>query len=249
MLRTQRAIVRPERRQMRKRNFVHSALGEYRELDVTRGNVGTVVVSDAEIKGLMRYLDTAETQDADRKVLELLENMLQLEKMERPLWGESKEEAEFAAKSMVRRGQMVPNPALRKIAPEKYKKELALADKTYSINKTLREYIFLPRVWSTGQRPWVVLWDIIPKATKTSRLRNGIIEVNDGVALRLILDFAKAGLLNRLRKCLHCQKWLYAGFRHQDFCCTNCQQKHYAKSPDWRMKRRNYMREYRRRTM
>ena len=169
--------------------------------------------------------------------------------MERPLWGETKKEAEFAGKSVTKAGRTVPHPRLKRIAPEKYRKELALREKTYAINEVLRRYVFLPRVWSTGQRPWVVLWDIVPRSTTGSRLRNGTLELNDGIALRLILDFAKAGHLNRFRRCLHCRKWLYAKFRHQDFCCTGCQQKHYAKSPEWRAKRRDYMREYRRRTM
>lgn len=230
------------------KRFQHSELGEFRPLDVTRGSVGTVMVSDAEIRGLLRYLNYAENDKTDKEVLVLLEEMLELEKMERPLWGETKKETEVPT-MVTRAGRTVPNPSLAKIAPQKYKQELAITEKAHRINATLRKYLFLPRIWSTGQRPWVLDWEVRPNSAKKSKLRDGMLELNDGAALRLILDFAKAGYLNRLRRCLQCKKWLYAKFRHQDFCCTNCQQKHYAKSPEWRAKRRNYMRSYRQRFM
>ena len=231
------------------KKFIHPDLGEFRELDVTKGSVGTVVVSDAEIRGLIHYLNAAENHETDREILRLLENMLELEKMERPLWGETKREAELAAIVATKRGRTVPNPALRKIAPEKYRQELAIDEKTHKINETLRGYLFVPRVWSTGQRPWGVMWDIRPNNPRKLKMKDGRLELNDGMALRLILDFAKAGILNRLRRCMHCGNWLYAKFRHQDFCSTKCQQKHYSTSSEWRAKRRDYMRRYRRRFM
>ena len=230
------------------RRFRHPGLGEFRSLDVTKGSVGTVMVSDAEIRGLIRYLNNAENEETDKEVLVLLEEMLELEKMERPVWGETKKETEVPV-MVTRAGRTVPNPALAKTAPLKYKQEVAITEKTHRVNATLHKYLFLPRIWSTGQRPWVVLWDVRPNNAKKTKLRDGMLELNDGTALRLILDFAKAGYLNRLRRCLHCKNWLYAKFRHQDFCCTNCQQKHYAKSPEWKAKRRDYMRGYRQRFM
>jgi len=247
MLRSWHSVVQQKGAPMPRR-FRHSGLGEFHPLDVTRGSVGTVMVSDAEIRGLIRYLNYAENDETDKEVLVLLEEMLELEKMERPLWGETKKETEVPM-MVTRAGRTVPNPTLAKIAPEKYKQELAITEKTHRINATLHKYLFLPRIWSTGQRPWVVMWDVRPNTPKRTELRAGMLELNDGMALRLILDFAKAGYLNRLRRCLHCKKWLYAKFRHQDFCCTNCQQKHYAKSPEWKAKRRDYMRGYRQRVM
>ena len=207
------------------------------------------MVCDAEIRGLIRYLNDAEAHGADRTVLELLEQMLELDKMDRPSWGETKEESEIQT-MVTKAGRSVLNPALKRVAPEKYRQELAITEKTDRINKELRKYRFLPRTWSVGApRPWTVIWEVLPNNFKKSQLVNGLIELHDGMALRMILDFASAGYLNRLRRCLHCRNWLYAKFRHQDFCKTECQQKHYAKSPEWKAKRRDYMRGYRQHMM
>ena len=233
---------------MRKR--LHSPeFGEYHPLDVGKGGVGTVMVSDAEIRGLIQYLNYAQRKGADRTVLELLEQMLELDKMNRPLWGETEEEREVA--SMVRKaGRSVLSPVLKKISPEKYRQELAVTDKTYQINRELSKYRFLPRTWSIGApKPWKVMWEVLPNTPTKVRFREGSFELNDGMALRMILDFARAGYLTRLRKCLRCHNWLYAKFKHQEFCSTKCQQTHYAKSPEWKAKRRDYMRRYRHQTM
>src|SRR5215470_11513863 len=96
--------------------------GEYHPLDLTRGGVGTVMVSDAEIRGLIQYLNDAQSHGIDRTVLELLEQMLELDKMDRPLWGETSEEREIPM-MVAKAGRTVPNPALKKIAPEKYRQE------------------------------------------------------------------------------------------------------------------------------
>ena len=231
---------------MRKR-LQDPVFGEYHPLDL--GGVGTVMVSDAEIRGLIQYLNDAQSHGADRTVLELLEQMLELDKMDRPLWGETKEEREIPM-MVTKAGRTVPNPALKKITPEKYRQELAITEKTHQINVTLRKYRFQPRAWSIGERrPWTVMWDALPNASKKAKFRSGVVELNDGMALRMILDFARAGYLSRLRRCLHCRNWLFAKFRHQDFCSTKCQQKHYAKSPEWKAKRRDYMRRYRQQMM
>lgn len=54
------------------------------------------------------------------------------------------------------------------------------------------------------------------------------------------------GLLSRVRRCLKCQRWFYARFKHKLFCGTPCQQSYYRESPEWREGRRKYMRRYRR---
>jgi hypothetical protein len=226
------------------KRFRHPEFGEYHPLDLTKGGVGTVMVSDAEIRGLVQYLNNAQNREADRAVLDLLEQMLALDKMERPLWGETQEEREVAT-MVTRMGRTVPNPRLKRIAPEKYRQELAITEKTYQINWKLSRYRFLPRAWSTGQRPWIVNWEVLPNTSRKPKLRDGLFQLNDGMALRMILDFARAGCLNRLRRCLRCLSWLYAKYRHQNFCSTKCQQKHYAISPEWKAKRRDYMRRYR----
>jgi hypothetical protein len=203
------------------------------------------MISDAQIRGLIQYLDDAQTHGADRTVLDILEQMLELDRMDRPLWGETKEEREITT-MVTKAGRTVLNPAFKMIAPEKYRQELAITGRTDHINRELSKYRFLPRIWSIGvPRPWNVMWNVVPNTSKKLKFRDGVFELNDGMALRMILDFAHAGYLNRLRRCLHCRYWLYAKFRHQDFCSTKCQQKHYAISPEWKAKRRDYMRRYR----
>jgi hypothetical protein len=44
---------------------------------------------------------------------------------------------------------------------------------------------------------------------------------------------------------LTCSKWFFARFSHQKFCKTLCQQKHYWQSPEWKNRRRAYIRGYR----
>jgi len=229
---------------MRKR--LHSPeFGEYHPLDVGKGGVGTVMVSDAEIRGLIQYLNYAQGKGADRTVLELLEQMLELDKMNRAFCSETEEEREVEW-TVTKAGRTVPNPVLKKISPEKYRQELAVTDKTYQINRELSKYRFLPQARSIGApRPWTVVWKVLPNMPTKARFRKRLFEFNDGTALRMILDFARAGYLMRLRKCLRCHKWLYAKFKHQEFCSTKCQQKHYAISPEWKAKRRDYMRRYR----
>ena len=229
---------------MRKR--LHSPeFGEYHPLDVGKGGVGTVMVSDAEIRGLIQYLNYAQGKGADRTVLELLEQMLELDKMNRAFCSETEEEREVEW-TVTKAGRTVPNPVLKKISPEKYRQELAVTDKTYQINRELSKYRFLPQARSIGApRPWTVVWKVLPNMPTKARFRKRLFEFNDGTALRMILDFARAGYLTRLRKCLRCHNWLYAKFKHQEFCSTKCQQKHYAISPEWKAKRRDYMRRYR----
>jgi hypothetical protein len=227
-----------------RRRLRHPEFGEYQPLKLA-GSIVTVMVSEAEIRGLVHFLNNAQSRDADRTVLELLEEMLELDKMDRPLWGETKEEGEVAI-MVTKAGRTVPNPVLKKIAPNKYRQELLISEKTDHINRELNRYRFLPRTWSIGSpRPWTVIWDVIANTPTKVEFRDGRLELNDGLALRMILDFARAGYLNRLRRCLHCRNWLYAKFKHQNFCAMKCQQKHYAISPEWKAKRRDYMRRYR----
>jgi len=229
---------------MRKRS--HSPVfGEYHPLEVRKKGAEIVMVSDAEIRGLIQYLNYAQGKGADRTVLELLEQMLELDKMNRAFCSETEEEREVEW-TVTKAGRTVPNPVLKKISPEKYRQELAVTDKTYQINRELSKYRFLPQARSIGApRPWTVVWKVLPNMPTKARFRKRLFEFNDGTALRMILDFARAGYLMRLRKCLRCHKWLYAKFKHQEFCSTKCQQKHYAISPEWKAKRRDYMRRYR----
>ena len=60
-----------------------------------------------------------------------------------------------------------------------------------------------------------------------------------------MLQLVRQGYLNRVRHCELCRKWFYARFRHQTFCGTICQQKHYRSSSEWKAHRSEWMRDYR----
>src|SRR5690349_9211060 len=118
-----------------RRRLRHPEFGEYQPLELAGSSV-TVMVSEAEIRGLVHFLNNAQSRDADRTVLELLEEMLELDKMDRPLWGETKEEREVVT-MVTKAGRTVPNPVLKKIAPNKYRQELLISEKTDHINREL----------------------------------------------------------------------------------------------------------------
>jgi hypothetical protein len=234
---------------MRKR-FRSSTLGDYHKVDVSRGNLGAIFLSDAELKGLIEFLNAAEAKPDGVEIVQIVEEMLQLEAAEEPNWGATKAEQEFASgpnarpMTIMRHGKSVINPLLKNISPDKYRRQSEIDKVQMSLDARLSRRTFYPRVWWAGNR-WVVFWRIPSRM----RLRKGIMELDDAGALRMILDLARGGFLSRLRRCSRCHKWLYAKFRHQNFCSTECQQKHYKDSPEWRKKRRDYMRGYRRQTM
>lgn len=111
------------------------------------------------------------------------------------------------------------------------------------LNRDLRRYQFRPWVsphydanWHTIQ--WGVIW---------YSGRPGRDPMQTGEALDTIFDLARAGQLNRLRRCARCRNWLYANPRHQNYCSTKCQQKQYTQSDRFKEQRRAYMRDrYRR---
>lgn len=199
--------------------------------------LGSTVVQKRFLADLTAYLNLPTTSEVRRRIIWLLEQMLELEKVRPPVFNEDIGDQPLM---VMRRGMGVPNPLFKKVAPAKYRLQRQIDQKTLLINRELRRFRFLPFV-SPLMGKWDLRWLISHQKGRTSTKKS----LGDGVALHLILDFAKAGYLNRLRRCLRCQEWFYASVRHQNFCSTNCQQKHYADSDEWRTKRRDYMRNYR----
>jgi hypothetical protein len=68
-------------------------------------------------------------------------------------------------------------------------------------------------------------------------------------ALVTFLALAWSDHLNQLRRCPYCQKWLYARYKRQIFCSTKCQQKRYTDTDKFKRHRREYMRDYYRRSL
>lgn len=106
------------------------------------------------------------------------------------------------------------------------------------LNRYLRRYRFRPLLtpwYDANEHParWFVHW---------YSGRPGRRPIRKFGPLDMIFDLARAGQLNRLRHCSHCQEWLYARSRHQIFCSTKCQQKHFTATEAFKAHRREYMR-------
>jgi len=221
------------------RKYRHPTRRQYHKLPT--GSLMMTHVPEAALSALVLYLNNAEAPE-EKNIVQILEEMLELEKIEQPIWSESVDPL-----MVIRKGRAVPNPLLKKIAPEKYAPQMEVDRRELSINQKLAQYQFVPFASApVGSRRWAVTWLI---RSRMPRRRPGFplnpMEVDDGMACQMILELARAGWLNRLRRCQRCHNWLYAKFRHQTFCSTKCQQKHYAQSEEWKAKRREYMREYR----
>jgi len=228
------------------KRYRHPELGAFHKLDLSGGSIAGTHVPDKMLDELINFLNGPEKSTRSNKTLEILEEMLQLDRITPPVWNEQID----GSMVVMKKGTAWPNPTLKRHAPAKYALQVEINQRQDSINRQLARYRFLPHAsphWVGGR--WLVTWKIV--SPRDSRKRNGVHQevLSEGVALHLILDFARAGYLNRFRRCSRCGKWLYAKFRHQAFCSTECQQKHYSKSEDWRRKRREYMRQYRQRTM
>jgi len=233
------------------RRFRHPKLGEFHKFVVAKNNIWTTLISDAELARLVKFLSDSNQNHEAKKMVRIVDNMLALEKIEPPVWGVTEKERAFSRgpnalpMTVVRNGRSFPHPKLKKISPEKYQQQLDIDEKRSLVTTELARHQYVPIVF-LGPRPrWNVMWRVRAEAAGRLRGNRRSSELNDGAALQMILDLARAGYLNRLRRCVYCEKWLYAKFRHQMFCSRKCQQKHYAHSEEWRAKRREYMRGYR----
>ena len=66
----------------------------------------------------------------------------------------------------------------------------------------------------------------------------------EGAIVRRLLALTRErGALARFRKCSHCNQWFYGATAHQRFCGEACRRKYVSSSPEFKEKRRVYMRE------
>jgi hypothetical protein len=63
--------------------------------------------------------------------------------------------------------------------------------------------------------------------------------------LEVLVDCANAGQLDRFRECPACGNWFYATLKAQRCCSIKCRQKLHARSPEFKERRREYMRNLR----
>jgi len=59
----------------------------------------------------------------------------------------------------------------------------------------------------------------------------------------LLEKLKEPGAIGRFRNCAECRQWFYAATSHQQFCTDACRRRNTARNPDFREKRRVYMRE------
>jgi len=61
-----------------------------------------------------------------------------------------------------------------------------------------------------------------------------------------VLDLAKEGKLQGIQRCDRCRRWYFAFVQHQRYCDRSCQQSNFRTNPKFKLKRKHYMRGYRR---
>jgi hypothetical protein len=154
---------------------------------------------------------------------------------------------EFLNKTATRPGKkivMIVAVEWEKTDPNKYKLHWEIEKRRALLERELSRYRFTPRAevamggGGKGPSVWAAWWK-----GNDSRREEGLRFVAPE-ALELILKLTQTGDLTRLRQCNQCQKWLFARFRHQTFCSTQCQQRNYTQSDTWKAHRRAYMRRY-----
>jgi len=158
--------------------------------------------------------------------------MLEIEEMTKPI-----------------KGIVWPAMELKKTDPAKFDLLCEIDHKVAQLQRELAKFKFVPRaevaVGGSGTASeWATWWgrgDDQEKSEPGLRMRGG-------EAVELILRITQIGSLTRLRRCTNCGKWLYAKFRHQNYCSVGCQQKSYTQSEHWKAHRRQYMRNYYHRT-
>jgi hypothetical protein len=93
-----------------------------------------------------------------------------------------------------------------------------------------------PKPLTDWQR-WGIEWD--PTAEGMGRAQ--------ALALRELLELASRGLLGHVKKCerKECNRWFFARFHHQRFHSQKCQLEVFRSSPEWKQKRRDYMKRLR----
>jgi hypothetical protein len=196
---------------------------------IHRSEIGSGLLSSVTLlRDLIKFLNETRTPRGKR-VLQILERMLEIEAMAKPV-----------------RGNILTDMSLKREDPTKFRLFCEIDDKMVVLARELANFKFIPRAevfagGNGGVSAWTTWWGK-PKERWEKHLR-----LTPSEAVEVILRLTEIGCLTRLKRCSHCRKWLYARFRHQEFCSVACQQKGYTQSEQWKARRREYMRDYYRR--
>jgi hypothetical protein len=71
----------------------------------------------------------------------------------------------------------------------------------------------------------------------------GVPEI-ERAAIDAFVDLGEEGLIGRIRRCQHCQRWIFARFPHQSCCSAYCRERVFRSSEQWKAKRREKAKEY-----
>jgi len=181
------------------------------------------------LNDLIKFLNQTGTSQG-KKIVMILEKMLELEQITRPIKPEE---------------PMIAALEWKRTDPQKYQLHCEIYEREQILKKELSKYRFRPRAavvmggGGKGPSQWSVWWRGDSDGTSEEHVGMRVTE-----ALEMILRLTQIGELTRLRRCNECQKWLFARFRHQAFCSTKCQQRNYTQSDAWKAHRRAYMRGY-----
>lgn len=102
----------------------------------------------------------------------------------------------------------------------------ALTDLLLKLNRMMRRYPSHSVVLAT---PSGVEWD---RAGRGGRK----VTLDEWDAFCTIAELGRGGLLERVRQCPVCSKWVFARFSHQRFCSPACQIKQFRSSKEWKAK-------------
>lgn len=180
------------------------------------------------LSDLISFLNRTKT-GRGKRIVAILEKMLELEEMTKPIPPEE---------------PMIAAVEWKRTDPNKYQIHWEIEKRSAMLQWELSKYRFTPRAvvamgsGGKGSSEWATWWHV-DFSDREKHLRMVASE-----ALVLILKLTQIGYLTRLRRCVRCQKWLYAHSRHKVFCSMECQQKQYTHSEEFRAKRRVYMRGY-----
>lgn len=111
---------------------------------------------------------------------------------------------------------------------------------TYTIKPELiagRKGQFYVR-WKPTRKADTVLLDVSSRGDR--------IILGEGDVLLRIVELARVGSVDRVRRCAECSKWFFARIEHQAYCDRDCQQAHFRGSEHFKAHRSAYMRQYRR---
>jgi len=200
-------------------------LGRLERINIEGGLPPSVTL----LRDLIKFLNQTGTSRG-KKIVMILEKMLELEEM---------------TKSIKPEEPMIAAVEWQRTEPKKYQVHWEVEKRRVILEKELSKYRFTPHaavaMGGGGQGPsqWAVWW----QSNLASKWERGL-RLRPSEALELILKLTQVGDLSRLRRCTQCKEWLFARFRHQEFCSTKCQQKKYTQSEAWKAHRRAYMRDH-----